>query len=179
MNRAGVLFALVSALVVIGMYLICSWSLARKGSIEKAEALLRGDKTAQLQAFEIDYQQLRVRCTDPEALRYLESCLHEGDPLPPNSAGLTYRLRLEFASGGSLEVTTYWCKRGFTLYMPYQATDTGESPRGGALFKSPMPASVKEMIDFLNDDSGKSRAMVLILEPGAGRREHDPSLYRP
>jgi hypothetical protein len=169
------------AVAVVGFFLfgwIAAWRDGRRG-VERTEALLRGDRTARLESFDISYQQRRVHCTDPEVLRYFESCFREGDPRYPNRGGMvTYLLRLEFEGGGRLEALTYWSEGGFRLYMPYQSTDTGEEPRGSAWFQPPVPAPVREMIDFLNEDSPRARGQVLILEPGARRRERDAPLPR-
>jgi hypothetical protein len=146
---------------------------------EKTEALLRGDETVQLNSFEIDFQQRRVLCSDPEAVRYLERCLRENEP-KRRELGTTYRLKLRFASGGELDVRTNWFEGGFSLCMPGdRPLEDGGNPRCGVVFRPPVPSSVKEMIDFLDSDSPRAKGTVLILEDGAIRREFDPSLRSP
>lgn len=144
--------------------------------VAKMEALLQGDAAAQLESVEIDYQQRRVRCSDPDALRYLERCFREGDKRPGLGGGVTYRLRLRFAGGGRVDTTTYWSDNGFRLYMPYQETDTGEEPRVRVVFSPPVPVSVAEMLAFLDRPWQEVKGAVLVIEPGGVRRESDRSL---
>jgi len=144
--------------------------------IGKTEMLLQGDPAAQLQSLEISYQQRLVRCSDPDALRYLERCIREGDKRPGLGGGVTYLLRLRFVGGGQMDAATYWSENGFRLYMPYQETDTGEEPKVRVAFKPPVPQAVMEMVAFLDCPWEEVKGVVLVIEPGGIRREFDRSL---
>jgi hypothetical protein len=144
--------------------------------VAKLEALLRGDPTPQLESVEIDYQQRRVRCSDPDALRYLERCFREGDKRPGLGGGTWYRLRLRFAGGGQVDATTYWSDNRFRLYMPYQEPDTGEEPRVRVAFRPSVPVPVAEMLAFLDRPWQEVKGVVLVVEPGGVRREFERSL---
>ncbi|MCE9564129.1 MAG: hypothetical protein K8U57_18960 [Planctomycetes bacterium] len=173
-------FILVAFFVVFGSFQFATWRkefMETEEGIEKIKLLIRGKETVQLASFEIYYQQRRVRCSDPEALRYLESCLWKSRRKSLENAGLTYRLRLQFAGGGSVDACTYWSPEGFHLYVPGDTpAGDGGSPSGVVVFKSPMPASIKVMIDFLQSPNDMVMGTVLILEGGGMRRENDPSI---
>jgi hypothetical protein len=171
--------SLIGLAVVAGLCLVATlvatWRSEQLG-LKKAEALLRGDRKVQLEAIEIDYQQRGVRCSDLEALRYLEDRMRKNNP-SRSDLGTTYRLRLRFAGGGSLTTTTYWFDGGFSVCMPGDTPlSDGGRPRCVVVFTPELPASVKEIVNFLDRPWQKVKGTVLILEPGAVRQEHDRSL---
>jgi hypothetical protein len=166
-------------LVGLGVFwLLLAWWSERQG-VKKTEALLQGDESVRLDSFEVEYQQRRVRCTDPESLRYLERCFRENSPTRFDDR-ITYEVFLQFADGTRLGIRTDWSRAGFSLCMPGdRLLQDGGEPRAYVVFRPPMREPIKEMIDFLNDDSRKAKGVVLIMEGGTIRREADPSLIYP
>src|SRR5262249_43355651 len=144
---------------------IANWRAGQLG-IKRTEELLAGDAEAQLASFEICYQQRRVHCSDPDALRYLERCLRDGDRRRGFGGGVTYLLRLRFVGGANLDARTYGSDGGFSFYMPYQETDTGEEPRARVVFKPPVPPAVAELVAFLDRPWQEVKGVVLVIEPG-------------
>jgi hypothetical protein len=140
----------------------------------QVQALLGGDVAVQVERFQIDYQQRRVVCSDPVALRYLEDRLRRNDPVRFKS-GTNYRLRLWFAGGGAVKAETYWFAGGFAI-RTRNRFPAGASEWLCVLLTEPMPPPVKEMIDFLHRPGQEVKGMVLVLEPGGVRREQDRSL---
>lgn len=146
--------------------------------VEDAEAMLRGENSVRLSSLEIEYQQRCVRCSEPATLRYIERCIRENEPAQLDDR-TTYLVRLGFENGGVLEARTDWGRPGFLLCMPGdRLLQDGGEPRACVVFRSPMPTHVHEMIEFLLDDSGKSRGTVLVIEPDGIRRASDSSLLR-
>lgn len=177
MRRRTLLIAAL-AIILLGYILwgcLAYWRAEQLG-IRRIDALLAGNANVHLESFELLYQQRRVHCSDPEALRYLEGCLRDGDQHPDLEGGLKYRLVLRFAGGGTLDTTTFWSETGFQLYMPYQETDTGEKATVKVNFKPPVPKAVAEMMAFLDRPWREVKGVVLVIEPGGIRREFDRSL---
>lgn len=168
----------VSLLVLTALIgLATCWWLERRG-VENTEALLRGDESVRLDSLEIAYQQRQVFCTDPVCLRYFERCFRENAPSQFDDR-LLYRITLRFSSGGSISLLTDWSKSGFSLSMPGdRPLQDGGTPRAWVVFRAPIPGQVKEMIDFLFDESPIARGSVLFLESNGNRKETDPSLKR-
>src|SRR6185437_2566222 len=84
---------------------------------QKTIALLSGEPNVRLKRLQIDYQQRRLVCTDPEVLRYLEERLRNHDP-HYRELGTTYELSLSFEGGGNQSFFTYWSNSGdFNLFL--------------------------------------------------------------
>jgi hypothetical protein len=141
---------------------------------EKAAALFGGAEDVELERFEIEYQQRRVVCSDPVALRFLEECLRRGDTRCAQP-GTSCRFRLWFSGGGAFKAETYWFAGGFSIRMPDRAAG-GLHGRHGVCLPKPMPSQVKEMVDSLDRPWEEVRGTVLVLEPAGVRREHDITL---
>ncbi len=154
---------------------IWQWQLG----VQKAEALFQGNPGMRLKSVEIEFQQRRVLCSDPTALRYFEQCLSAGAKHDFDEGGVTYRLRLRFVGGGQVGTQTFWLKDGFCLFLPYQETDAGVRPKVSVAFSPPVPTAFTEIVDFLNRPYQEVKGVVLILESGGIRREFDRSLVFP
>jgi hypothetical protein len=101
------LLALAVCVTVVGTgYGIVQLIDDRRGE-EKTRALLSGDFAGRLRRVQIDYQQRRVICTDPEVLRYLEDRFRGHEP-EPDSLGTTYQLTLPYDGGGTQAFASYW-----------------------------------------------------------------------
>jgi hypothetical protein len=121
------LFALAVGITLAGaVYGIAQLVEGRRGE-QKTCALLSGDMNVRLQRIQIDYQQRRVICTDPEVLRYLEERFRRHEP-EPDFLGTTYQLSLTYDGGGAQAFTSYWTDTGdFNLFL-------GEPGEGGKVF---------------------------------------------
>ena len=167
-------FVLIGVVALGGYFLVDS--VGERRGLARTEALLRGDEKVRLHAFEVVYQQRRVRCTDPESLRYIERCFRENSRADFDDR-ITYRVSLQFAGGGRLDMRTDWSKGGFSLCMPGdRLLQDGGEPRAWIVFRAPVPSRVQEMINFLNDYYRRARGKVLHLEAGTSWFETDDSL---
>lgn len=140
---------------------------------QKTIALLSGDASIRLKQIQIDYQQRRLICSDPEVLRYLEERFRTFDP-NRRELGTTYRLSLAYEDGGAASFSTYWSDAGdFSLFVG----DPGDGGKcHGILLTNPRPRAVDELIGFLLADHQKIAGMILMLEAGGSRVERDESL---
>jgi hypothetical protein len=139
----------------------------------KTRALLAGDSNVRLRRVQIDYQQRRVVCTDPEVLRYLEGRFRGHEP-EPQYLGTTYLLSLAYEGGGARAFVSYWADSGdFNLFLG----EPGEGGRGhGIRLPRPRPRGVEELASFLVKQHDDVAGSVLILEAGGSRVERDSSL---
>lgn len=164
------LFALAAGLTFAGaMYGIAKLVEGRRGE-EKTGALLSGDTIVRLQRIQIDYQQRRVMCTDPEVLRYLEERFRRHEP-EPDFLGTTYRLSLTYEGGGTQAFASYWTDTGdFNLFLG----EPGEGGNGhGIRLTHPRPRGVEELVNYLVKSHREVAGTVLILEAGGSRIERD------
>jgi hypothetical protein len=162
--------ACLTALLLLG-YGVMQLIEERRGE-QKTFALLAGDPSVRFERFQIDYQQRRVICTDPEVLRYLEERFRRHDR-HRLELGTTYQLAIDYQGGGHHAFGTYWSESGdFSLSLPEHG-DGG--PSHGILLTRPRPRPLEEMIRFLCQKEGVA-GVVLILEPGGVHRERDQFL---
>lgn len=166
-------------ITTVVLWLITASWLSQRLGVKKTEAMLLGDDSVQLTGFEVQFHERQVRCSDPVSLRYFEKCFRENSPTEFDRR-ITYRVNLQYSGDGRLTIRTDWARGGFLLCMPGDTLlQDGGEPRAWVVFRPPIPEPVKEMIDFLNDESGKADGNVLIMEEGGNRREQDPTLLRP
>jgi hypothetical protein len=140
---------------------------------EKTRALLAGDPTVRLRRVQIDYQQRRVICTDPEVLRYLEDRIRGHEP-EPDYPGTTYQLALSYDGGGAQAFASYWSDTGdFNLFLG----EPGEGGTGyGIRLTRSRPRGAEELVNFLLKPYREVAGEVLILEAAGSRIERDESL---
>jgi hypothetical protein len=141
------------------------------GGHDKTRALLHGDKDVRLARFEIDNNQRRVICTDPEVLRYLESRMSQNERRYRES-GIGYQMTVHYEGGGNHSFLADWTDHDVALY-----------PEGGdgrvpnlILLPRPMSPRVEELIEFLMSELRISAGKVMILEPGGIRYERNERL---
>jgi hypothetical protein len=162
------LFALALGLTLAGtLYGTFQLVNGRHGE-EKTRAMLAGNASVRLKRMQIDYQQRRVICNDPEVLRYLESRFrsYERDP---DYLGTSYQLTLTFEGGGCQSFASYWTDAGdFNFFL-------GEPGEGGTAhgirLPQPRPRGVEELVRFLAKPYQDVSGSVLILEEGGSRIE--------
>jgi hypothetical protein len=167
------LFALacLAAMLAVG-YGVAQFAEGHRGE-RKTAALLAADPDVRVERFQIDHQQRRVVCTDPEVLRYLEERFRRNDR-GAGGGGVSYRLTLRYETGGTHAVETTWADDGdFSLSL---SDDDGFADRVGVALARPRPAAVDELVEFLDKDWKEVKGTVLILEAGGTRRERDESL---
>jgi hypothetical protein len=140
---------------------------------QKTIPLLSGQPNIRLKQIQIDYQQRRLICNDPEVLRYLEERFRTFDP-NRRELGTTYRLSLSYEDGGTQSFSTYWSDSGdFSLFVG----DPGDGGKcHGILLTHPRPRAVDELISFLLKDHQDIAGTILILEAGGSRVERDDCL---
>ena len=115
---------------------------------------------------QIDYQQIRVICTNPSTLRYLENCLRRHEE-PRHGPKTTYELTLEYEGGGRATFGSYWHKSGFWLGLSENDIDHGELQ--GVSLAPPVPTEVEEIVGLLTQPE-KHEGTVLIIEPDGTAR---------
>jgi hypothetical protein len=167
------LFALVAGATLAGAgYGISQLVEGRRGE-GKTRALLSGDVNVRIQRIQIDYQQRRLICTDPEVLRYLEKRFRNHEP-EFQFSGATYQLTLSFDGGGTQAFASYWDDNGdFNLFLG----EAGEGGVGhGIRLTQPRPRGVEKSVNFLSKSIEEVAGSVLILEAGGSRIERDESL---
>lgn len=144
----------------------------RRGE-EKTQALLAGDSNVSLRHLQIEHQQRRLVCTDPEVLRYLEERFRAHEP-EPRYLGTSYSMALSYADGGSQTFAAYLTDDGdFNFFLG----EPGEGGRGhGIRLPRPRPRGVDELVAFLHKPHEEVAGEVLILEAGGSRVEWDGSL---
>lgn len=168
-----VLFAIACcAATLLGGYGVAQLVEGSRGE-QKTIALLSGDASIRLKQIQIDNQQRRLICSDPEILRYLEERFRNFDP-NRRQLGTTYRLSLTYQDGGTQSFATYWSDTGdFSLFIG----DAGEGGKcHGILLTQPRPRAVDELIGFLLADHQEIAGTILRLEAGGSRVERDESL---
>jgi hypothetical protein len=158
------------ALVVgIRSHFVASWR-SEEVAIRKIEALRRGDQSVRLESVEFEccepiaIQKWQPLFTDPESLRYLEECFQRNEPMPLGGM-VTYKLRLRFEGGGTVEALSYWFDGGFGLYLPGEAAGDGAGPWVTVWFKHPMPKSVDVIIASMGVPPKPSRALTALRFP--------------
>jgi hypothetical protein len=161
-------------IAIFGAGYIAAHFLNESRGEQKVIALLGGDPNIHINRLQIDYQQRRVICVDPEVLRYIEERFRNADP-ERNGLGTTYSLSLSFEGGGAKSFATYWSDYGdFSIYV---GATPGEGGKGhGITLQHPRPQSIEELVEFLRKDYRKIAGTVLILEPGGSRVERDGTL---
>jgi hypothetical protein len=127
-----------------------------------AFAILNGDMRTRIVRMEIEGQQRKVICTDPAVLRYLEDCFRNSNrrKLP---SGYSYEIKLFFEDGSRFSGDSYWCNEGFQTRV---FGDAYFPPTHDIELQSPIPDTVRRMVEFLNEmgHSWKPREL-LILNP--------------
>ena len=164
-----------AAVTIVMLGIILAMIPLFRGNIgeENARQLLSGDLNVRIERIEVDGQQRRVICTDPEVLRYLEDQFRRHEP-GHNFTGWSYDLTLTFHGGGRQSFYTYWSDSGdfdFFIGEPGEG-GTGHDIRLG----KPRPQGVDRLVEFLRKPYEEIANSTLILEPGKSRIDRDPSL---
>ncbi len=140
---------------------------------KKTRALLSGDTNVHFERLQIDGHQLRLICTNPVVLRYLEDRFRRADT-QYQGLGVSYYLSLSFVGGGSQKFGTYWGDSGdFKIFL----SDAADGGQGFAvLLTHPRPKQVDVLVRFLLGDDHLDVGTVLILDSGGSRFERDESI---